>query len=71
MAKGILKFDLPEEEKSHLRAVKAMDLIMCLYDFERWVKEADDGDKQLTAAEVKAAFYRAMNENDVNLEELT
>jgi hypothetical protein len=71
MAKGTLKFDLPEEEKSHLRAVKAMDLVMCLYDFTRWLKTVDDIDKPLSPAEVKSAFYAAMDDNDVNLEELS
>jgi len=71
MAKGTLKFDLPEEEKSHLRAVKAMDLVFCLHDFARWLKDQEDRDKSPALAEVKSAFYAAMDDNDVNLEELT
>ena len=71
MAKGTLKFDLPEEEKSHLRAVKAMDLVMCLYDFTRWLKDQEDRDQSPSLPQVKEAFYAAMNDNDVNLEELT
>jgi hypothetical protein len=71
MAKGILKFDLPEEEMSHLRAVRAWDILMVLYDFDQWLRRADDADKPATLVEIREKFYELLKDYEINLERLS
>lgn len=79
MAKAILEFDLNElEDKwSHMRAVKSLDMALCLWDIDQYLRAQtkyapDSMPEEVYDALDKARdeFYRILNEHDVNIDKL-
>jgi hypothetical protein len=79
MAKAILEFDLNELEDrgSHMRAVKSLDMALCLWDIDQYLRAQtkyapDSMPEEVYDALDKARdeFYRILNEHDVNIDKL-
>lgn len=79
MAKATLEFDLNElEDKwSHMRAVKSLDMALCLWDIDQYLRAQtkyapDSMPEEVYDALDKARdeFYRILNEHDVNIDKL-
>lgn len=79
MAKAILEFDLNdhEDQYTHLRAVKALDMALCLWDIDQYLRAQtkyapDSMPEEVYEALNKAReeFYRILNDHDVNLDKL-
>lgn len=79
MAKAILEFDLNdhEDQATHLRAIKALDMALCLWDIDQYLRAQtkyapDSMPEEVYEALNKAReeFYRILNDHDVNLDKL-
>jgi hypothetical protein len=78
MAKGILEFDLSDQDEviAHKRAVKSFDMAMALWEITHntkksleWSLENKDIDKYETLELVFNKIYEILNENNINTEE--
>jgi hypothetical protein len=79
MAKAILEFDLNdhEDKDTHLRAIKALDMALCLWDIDQYLRAQtkyapDSMPEEVYEALNKAReeFYNILSEHDVNLDKL-
>ena len=79
MAEGILKFDLndSDDQVAHLRAVKALDLAMSLWDMDRYLRLSTKHAPDSMTPEVYEALLETRNElhsimshHSVDLDEL-
>lgn len=74
---AILKFNLNDydDAAAHLRAVKSLDLILCLNDFDNELRaklkygELDD-DVYKIYSEIRSALHESMNKYDINVDKL-
>jgi len=69
--KATLKYNLPEENKEHLRAVRSLDLALALWEYGQYLRgqlKWGDPPDDLEAAQVE--FYRVLDMYDINLEKL-
>jgi hypothetical protein len=78
MAKGILEFDLSNQDEviAHKRAVKSLDMAMALWEITHntkksleWSLEGKDIDKYETLELVFDKIYEILNDNNINTEE--
>lgn len=76
---GILKFDLndSDDQVAHLRAVKALDLAMALWDMDQYLRRTtkyapDSMSKEVYDAlqETRDELYRIMSHHSIDLDEL-
>lgn len=79
MAKAIFEFDLnnPDDKEAHLRAVKALDMALALWDIEQYLraqtKYAPDSMPEVVFDALDKArqeFYEIMNNHNISLDEL-
>lgn len=79
MAKAILEFNLdePEDKEAHLRAVKALDMALALWDIEQYLraqtKYAPDSMPEVAYDALDKArqeFYEILTNHNISLDEL-
>lgn len=78
MAKGILEFDLnePDDRQGHLRAVKALDIMLALWDVDQYLRSQTKYNEDLTQEAYDALdrareeFYQILNKHGVSMDEL-
>ena len=78
MAKAILEFDLSDSEDrtEHLRAIKALDLVLTLNEFDNYLRSNIKYNEELTNethttyVKVREAFRGIMNDNNISIDEL-
>lgn len=77
--KAILEFDLdnPDDQSAHMRAVKALDLAICLWDIDQYLraqtKYAPDSMPQEAydaLSEARERFYQILNERGIDMDEI-
>ena len=68
--KARLTYNLPEEDKEHLRAVRSLDMALALWDIEQYLRGVykHGGDFNIELARDK--FYYILSEYDINLDKL-
>ena len=74
MAKGILEFDLNDQDEviAHKRAVKSFDMAMALWEITHNTKKSLEGkdiDKYETLELVFGKIYEILDEHNINTEE--
>ena len=69
--KAQLNFDLDDNDDAlaHLRAIKALDLCMILWDFDQWLRN-EIKHKNKDYQDVRDELCRIMEEYDINLDKL-
>lgn len=79
MAQAQLIFDLnePDDQGAHLRAVQALDLALCLWDMDEYLraqtKYAPDSMPQEAydaLSEARERFYQILNERGIDLDKI-
>lgn len=78
MAKGILEFDLnePDEIEAYKRAVKALDLVLALWDIDQYLRTQTKYNESLTEDQHKVMekareeFYDIINKHNISFNEL-
>lgn len=77
--KAILEFDLndADDQGAHLRAVQALDLAICLWDMDQYLraqtKYAPDSMPQEVydaLSEAREKFYQILNERGIDLDKI-
>jgi len=77
--KAILEFDLdnPDDQGAHLRAVQALDLALCLWDMDQYLraqtKYAPDSMPQEAYDALDAArdkFYEILNDHGIDMDKI-
>ena len=77
--KAILEFDLdnPDDQSAHMRAVQALDLAICLWDIEQYLRAQtkyalDSMPEEVHDAlsEVREKFYQILNERGIDMDKI-
>lgn len=68
--KATLRYNLPEEEKDFLRAAKALDLALTLWDIQQYLRGVDKWNTGDDIEKIREKFYDILNEHDINLDKL-
>jgi len=77
--KAILEFDLdnPDDQSAHMRAVQALDMAICLWDIDQYLraqtKYAPDSMPQEAydaLSEAREKFYQILNERGIDLDKI-
>lgn len=68
--KAILEYDLPDEEKLHLMAVRSFDLAMALWDVDQYLRKVDRHDTGDDIEKIRDTFYDILTAYDINLNKL-
>lgn len=77
--KAILEFDLdnPDDQSAHMRAVQALDMAICLWDIDQYLraqtKYAPDSmpeDVYVALSEAREKFYQILNERGIDLDKI-
>jgi hypothetical protein len=72
MAKGILEFDLNDQDEvtAHKRCVKSLDIVLALWDMDQYLRaEAKYKDNEI-AEEIREKLGEIMSEHSVSFDEL-
>ena len=71
--KATLEFNLPEESEEHLRAVKALDMALALWNFREELrilrKNSDEGEEDIYER-IWDILNDKLDHHDINLESL-
>jgi hypothetical protein len=78
MAKAILEYDLSDEDdnNSHARAVKSLDLCLVLWDMDQYLRSQTKYNESLTQEqwnvldETRTKLYEIMNARAISLDDL-
>ena len=72
MAEGILKFNLDDhdDEVAHLRAVKALDLVLVLWDMDQYLRTQYKYADKEEAFEYREKLRELLSERNIDLDEL-
>ena len=78
MAKAILEFDLnePDDVEAHKRAIKSIDMMLALWDIEKYLRAQTKYNENLTQEawdaleEVRKEFYNILNKYNISFDEL-
>ena len=66
---GILKFDLPQEDRSFQLAIDAPKYSCALYEMQRQIRRLRKGDvESVTIEELQDAFYSVLNDHEIFLD---
>lgn len=70
MAKGTIKFDLPEEKREFDAAINAMELGFCLWDFDQYLRsrikyEELNDDQYKALQDARDKLWELMDERGV------
>lgn len=77
--KAILEFDLdnPDDQSAHMRAVQALDMAICLWDIDQYLraqtKYAPDSMPQEAHdafSEARERFYEILNERGIDIDKI-
>jgi hypothetical protein len=76
--KAILEFDLnePDDQTSHLRAILALDMAICLWDIDQYLRSQTKYNEELTQEahdaldKARDEFYRILNERGIDLDKI-
>lgn len=68
--KARLTYNLPEEEKDHLRAVKSLDLALALWDIEQYIRSVYKHGLGDDIEKIRDNFYTILSKHDINLDKL-
>ena len=79
MAKAILEFDLnePDDVEAHKRAIKALDIMLALWEFEKYLRgQLKYNEEGLTSEQydvldkARSKFYEILNDKNISFDEL-
>ena len=78
MAKAILEFDLnePDDKEAHMRAIKSIDMMLALWDIEKYLRAQTKYNENLTQEtwdaleEVRKEFYSILSKYSISFDEL-
>lgn len=70
--KAELHFDLsdPSDRAAHLRCLKADNLVYALNEIRDWIRDKQKSEAAITIESVREAFFEALTDERLNLEEL-
>ena len=76
--KAILEFDLnePDDAEAHKRAIKALDIMLALWDIEKYLRAQTKYNENLTQEacdaleEARKEFYSILNKYSISFDEL-
>ena len=68
--KATLKFDLPDEDNDHRRAVKALDLALALWGIDDYLRGIEKWERGYDIEGIRAEFYSILEKYDINLDKL-
>jgi hypothetical protein len=78
MAKAILEFNLadPDDATDYIRANKALDMAIALWDIDQYLRAETKYNEELTQdaydalATAREKFYQILNERNINMDEI-
>ena len=78
MAKAILEFNLadPDDATDYIRANKALDMAIALWDIDQYLRAETKYNEELTQdaydalAIAREKFYQILNEHNINMDEI-
>ncbi|KKQ94741.1 MAG: hypothetical protein UT21_C0012G0003 [Candidatus Woesebacteria bacterium GW2011_GWA1_39_11b] len=70
MSKAILEFNLPEDSEDFMRAIKALDVALALFDIDQYLRNKIKYGNRNEFQEVRDAFYEIMDNHDIKLDRL-
>jgi hypothetical protein len=78
MAKAILEFNLadPDDATDYIRANKALDMAIALWDIDQYLRAETKYNEELTQdaydalVTAREKFYQILNERNINMDEI-
>ena len=71
MSKGVLQFNLPEEQDEFVTAQKGIDYKIAIQEFDNFmrniIKHGEEKDQSTTFETVRDEFHRILAEQDIEL----
>ena len=68
--KATLRYKLPKDNLEYVRATKAEDLAMALWDISQYLRGVDKYDTGDDIGKIRGRFYEILSEYDLNLDNL-
>lgn len=73
--KATIEFNLPEEEREHMRMLKALDLVLAINKMDNYLRskvkyEELNEEAHNAFASAREELYSILNEYNINLDEL-
>jgi len=69
--KAILEFNLPEEREDHLRAIKSLDMAICLHEWGEYMRLMYRGKiEDQTLGQMMDKWRDTLDGNNINIEEI-
>ena len=66
--KARLTYNLPDDAKDHLRAVKSLDMALALWDVDKLLRSVEKYQDEPDIVKIRSDFYDILEKYDINLD---